>query len=175
MSFVRCAKYHKSSWNGAVELHISVDLLCGTTTAELQKSVDLLSGTISAELHNSVDLLWSTTNAELHNSVNLLCGTTAAEPNNPVWCIQQESHTFCKDSDEPCWKMWVEGLIQSKINGKLLKDERFGRFSKHRTIGDLQQTIAMCTLYKDWANVWKMSAEGTRITKWVSASKWGKM
>ena len=121
------------------------------------------------------NLLSGTTSAELHNSVNLLCGITAAEPNNPVWYIQQESHTFFKDSDEPCWKMWVEGLIQSKINDKLLKDERFGRFSKHRTIGDLQQTIAMCTLYKDWANVWKMSAEDTRITKWVSASKWGKM
>ena len=110
--------------------HISVDLLYGTTATELQKSVDLLSGTTSAELRNSVDLLWSTTNAELHNSVNLLCGTKAAEPDNPVWCIQQESHTFSKNSCEPCWKMWVEGLIQSKINGKLLKDERFGRFSK---------------------------------------------
>ena len=84
----------------------------------------------SAELRNSVDLLWSTTNAELHNSVNLHCGTKAAEPDNAVWCIQQESHTFSKNSEEPCWKMWVEGLIQSKINGKLLKDERFERFSK---------------------------------------------
>ena len=33
-SFVRCRKYHKSWWNGAAELHISVDLLCGTTAAE---------------------------------------------------------------------------------------------------------------------------------------------
>ena len=57
-------KYHKSSRNGAAELHISVDLLCGTT---------------AAELHNSVHLLCSTTAAELHNSVDLLCGTTAAE------------------------------------------------------------------------------------------------
>ena len=32
-SFVRCRKYHKSWWNGAAELHISVDLLCGTTAA----------------------------------------------------------------------------------------------------------------------------------------------
>ena len=57
-SFVRCRKYHKSWSNGAAELHISVDLLCGTT---------------AAELHNSVDLLCDTTAAELHNSVNLLC------------------------------------------------------------------------------------------------------
>ena len=35
-------------------------------------------------------------------------------------------------------KMWVEGLIQSKINGKLLKDERFGRFSKQ------------CNVYAFW-------------------------
>ena len=34
-SFVRCRKYHKSWWNGAAELHISVGLLCGTTVAEL--------------------------------------------------------------------------------------------------------------------------------------------
>ena len=33
-SFVRCRKYHKSWWNGAAKLHISVDLLCGTTAAE---------------------------------------------------------------------------------------------------------------------------------------------
>ena len=39
--FFRCRKYQKSWWNGAAELHISEDLLCGTTAAEL--------------LHNSVD------------------------------------------------------------------------------------------------------------------------
>ena len=89
-SFVWCRKHHKSWSNGAAELHISVDLLCGTT---------------AAELHNSVDLLCDTTAAELHNSVNLLCGTTAAEL-NPVWCMHQESQTFSKDSDEPCWKIW---------------------------------------------------------------------
>ena len=63
-SFVQCRKYHKSWWNGAAELHISVDLLCGITAA--------------AELHISVDLLCGITAAELHNSVDLLCGTTAA-------------------------------------------------------------------------------------------------
>ena len=75
-SFVRCRKYHKSWWNGAAELHISVDLLCGTT---------------AAELHNSVDLLCGTTAAELHNSVDLLCGTTAAETFErwTFWKIQQ--------------------------------------------------------------------------------------
>ena len=53
-----------------VELHISLDLLCGIA---------------AAELHNSVDLLCGTTDAELHNSpVNLLRGTTDAELNNPI-------------------------------------------------------------------------------------------
>ena len=33
-SFVWCRKYHKSWWDGVVELHISVDLLCGTRAAE---------------------------------------------------------------------------------------------------------------------------------------------
>ena len=37
-SFFRCRKYHKSCSNGAAELHISVDLLCGTTAAELHNS-----------------------------------------------------------------------------------------------------------------------------------------
>ena len=51
-----------------------------------------------------------------------------------------------------------EGSIQSKILlrvfdfSKLLKDERFGRFSKHRSIVDLQQTLEICTLYEDSAN-----------------------
>ena len=62
-SIFQCRKYHKSWSNGAAELHIYVDLLCGTTAAELRNSVYLLCGT---------------TAAELHNSVNLLCGTTAA-------------------------------------------------------------------------------------------------
>ena len=48
-SFVRCRKYHKSWWNGATELQISVDLLCGTTAAELHNSVDLLCGTTAIE------------------------------------------------------------------------------------------------------------------------------
>ena len=63
---LKCSFVHDQMHsNGAAELHISVDLLCG------------------AELHNSVDLLCDTTAAELHNSVNLLCGITAAEL-NPV-------------------------------------------------------------------------------------------
>ena len=56
--------YHTSWWSGAVELHTSVDLLCGIMAA--------------AELHISVDLLCGITAAKLHNSVDLLCGTTAA-------------------------------------------------------------------------------------------------
>ena len=71
-SFVRCRKYHKSWWNGAAELLISVDLLCGTTAAELRNSVDLLCGTTAAELRNSVDLLCGTTAPELTNPVSLM-------------------------------------------------------------------------------------------------------
>ena len=95
-SFVWCRKYHNSWSTGAAELHISVDLLCGTTAAELQ---------------NSVDSLWDASAAELHHSVDLLCGTTAAKL-NPVWCMHQESDTFSKDSDEPCWKLYTV------LNGK---------------------------------------------------------
>ena len=99
-------KYHKSWSNSAAEVHISVDLLCGTTAAEIHNSVDLLCGTMAAELHSSVNLVCGLTTAtELHNSVDLLCDTKAAEL-NPVWCVHQESHTFSKDSDEPCWKIW---------------------------------------------------------------------
>ena len=71
-SFVRCRKYHKSWWNGAAELLISVDLLCGTTAAELRNSVDLLCGTTAAELRSSVDLLCGTTAPELNNPVSLM-------------------------------------------------------------------------------------------------------
>ena len=173
MSFVRCRRYHKSWWNGAADLHISVDLLRGITAAEL------------------------------HNSVDLLCGTTDAELNNPVWCMHQELHTFSEDSDEPCWKIW---WIKPKYNfTPAIK--RFGRFSKHRSIVDFQQTLEMC-IYENVANFYKMNAlrrqqtsanvqrwtlywrqnnprtsanaferwtpSDTRITTWVSASKWGK-
>ena len=133
----------EKSWsNGAAELHISVDLLCGTT---------------AAELHNSVDLRCDTTAVELHNSVNLLCGTTAAELNpapgvadiflacesirfSSLFAAGNAKHpqrrrarrngcfrrlTFSKDSDEPS---------KVKFNSKLLKDERFVRFSKHRSM-----------------------------------------
>ena len=41
---------------------------------------------------------------------------------------------------------------------KLLIDERFERFSKHRSIVDLQQTLEICTLYEDSANFFKMNA-----------------
>ena len=50
-SFFRCRKYHKSRSNDSDELHISVDLLCGTTAAELYNSVNLLCGTTAAKLN----------------------------------------------------------------------------------------------------------------------------
>ena len=114
-SFVRCRKYHKSWSNGAAELHISVDLLCGTRAAEL------------------------------NNSVDLLCDTTAAEL-NPVCCMQTVTNHAKK----------YEGLIQSKsevkLNSKLLKDERFGRCRKHRSMYALwrfSKLFKRWTLYED--------------------------
>ena len=92
VSFLCAPNKERIRWNGAAELHISVDLLCGTT---------------AAELHNSVDLLCGTTAASLYNLVDLLCGTTNPELNKPVWCMHQESHAFSKEK--------YEGLIQSKI------------------------------------------------------------
>ena len=72
-SFVWCRKYHKSWWNGAPELHISVDLLCCTTVAELHNSVDLLCGITAAELHIQLSrfTLWHN-GRELNNSVSLM-------------------------------------------------------------------------------------------------------
>ena len=83
-SFVRCQKYHKSWWNGAHELHISVDLLCGTTAAELHNSIDFLCGTTAAELRNSVDLLCGTTDAELHNLVKYTLWHNGRRAKQPV-------------------------------------------------------------------------------------------
>ena len=141
--------------------------------------VSLLCGTTAAELYNSVDLLCDTTLAELHNSVNLLCGTTAAEL-NPFWYMHQESQTFSEDIDEPCWKIcrlnpkrnltanfWKMNALDDSANtdqctlyedsANFLKDERFTK-----------------TEYQTSANLWMMNAEDTKITTWVSASKWGK-
>ena len=46
--------------------------------------------------------------------------------------------------------LWIYFVAQRPP--KLLKDERFERFSKHRSIVDLQQTLEICTLYEDSAN-----------------------
>ena len=165
------SKYHKSWSNSAAELHNSVDLLCDTTAAELHNSVDLLCDTTAAELHNSVDLLCDTTAAELHKSVNLLCGTTAAEL-NPVWCMHQESQIFRRQ-----WRTMLKNMKASskvKFNSKLLKDERFGRFSKHRSMYALRRfrkLFKRWTLYGSFTKtisdlskpLWKMNAADTRI------------
>ena len=64
--------------------------------------------------------------------------------------MQQESHAFSKEK--------YEGLLQIKILlrvfylNKLFKHKRQGRFSKHRSIIDLQQTLEICTLYEDSAH-----------------------
>ena len=108
-----------------------------------------------ATLHNSVDLLCGTTAAGLHNSVDSLCGTTTAELNNPVSLMRAPgvAHIFqIKDSDEPCCKIWRLDprwiLVRVFYFRKLLKDERFGRFSKHRSIVDLKKTLEISALYE---------------------------
>ena len=118
-SFVQCPKYHMSWWNGAAELLISINLLCGKTAAEL------------------------------HNSVDLLCGTTVAETFErwTLWKIQQT-----QIDSRPSANSW-----NIRRFSKRLKDERFTKKEKQTS-----------------AKVWKMNAEDTRITMWVSASKWGK-
>ena len=113
-SFVRCRKYHKSWWNGAAELHISVDLLCGTTAAEL------------------------------HNSVDLLCGTTAAETFErwTFWKIQQTQIDSRPSANS--WNMYAlrrfSKLLKDKRFTKIgiadrlskrLKDERRGHTNHH--------------------------------------------
>ena len=70
--------------------------------------------------------------------------------------MHQELHTFPKIVTNHAEK--YEGLIESKILlrvsyfSKLLKDECFGTFSKHRKIVDLQQTLEICLLYEVSAN-----------------------
>ena len=120
-----------------------VDLLCGTTAAEVHNSVDLLCDTTAAELHNSLNsvnlLCGLTTAAELPNPLDLLCDTKPAEL-NPVWCrVTNHAEKY-------------EGLITVRFNSKLLKNERFGRFSKHRSMYALRrfsELFKRWTLYED--------------------------
>ena len=63
------------------------------------------------------------------------------------------AHIFqIKDSDEPCCKIWRLDprwiLVRVFYFRKLLKDERFGRFSKHRSIVDLKKTLEISALYE---------------------------
>ena len=118
-SFVRCRKYHKSQmWsNGAAELHISVDLFCGTMAAELHNSVDLRCDTTATDLRNSinllhisVDLLCGTTAAELHNSVHLLCDTTAAELRSSVDLLCDTMATELHNSVSLLWSTMAAEL-----------------------------------------------------------------
>ena len=72
--------------------------------------------------------------------------------------MHQEAHTFSKLKTLTNHAAKYEGLIQGIILvrvfyfRKLLKDERFGRFSKHRSIVDLKQSLEICTFYEDSAN-----------------------
>ena len=51
----------------------------------------------------------------------------------------------------------TDGCTLYEDSANFLKDERFTK-----------------TEYQTLANLWKMNAEDTGITTWVSASKWGK-
>ena len=72
--------------------------------------------------------------------------------------MHQELHTFSKLKPVTHHAEKYEGLIQGKILvrvfyfRKLLKDERFGRFSKHRSIVDLKKTLKISTFYEDSTN-----------------------
>ena len=81
----------------------------------------------------SVDFLCGATAAELHNSVDLLCGTTAAKLHNSV-------DLFC-------------GTTAAELHNSVdLLLKTFERFSQHRSVEDLQQTLEICTLYENSAN-----------------------
>ena len=56
-SFVRCRKYHKSWSNGAAELHITLDLLCGTTAAELHNNYTYIDSSFNL---STILFKWST-------------------------------------------------------------------------------------------------------------------
>ena len=107
-SFVWCRKYHKSWWNGAAELQITVDLLCGTTAAKLHYSVDLLYGTTAAQLHNSIHLLSVTPSGRRATQLGRFTlwhnGSRAKQPGFIGACTR--SHTRSKDSAKPCGKLW---------------------------------------------------------------------
>ena len=47
---------------------------------------------------------------------------------------------------------YISAIVVAQRSPKLFKDKRFGRFSKHRSIVDLQQTLEICALHVDSAN-----------------------
>ena len=90
-----------SQSNGAAELYISVDLLCG------------------AELHNSVDLLCDTTAADRATPLGKFTLWHNGGRTKPglMHAPEQESQTFSKNGDEPVTNHAEKyaGLIHSKI------------------------------------------------------------
>ena len=126
-SFVRCRKYHKSWWNGAAELHISVDLLCGTTAAELHNSVDLLCSLRSRRFNHPLRVSLARVRSLFRPLLPsacyagyLLCGTAAAETFErwTFWKIQQT-----QIDSRPSANSW--NMYALRRFSKLLKDERF--------------------------------------------------
>ena len=111
-SFVRFRNYHKSWWNGAAELHISVTLWHNGRRATQPRRFTLWhNGHQATQL--SKFTLW-------HNG---------RRAKHAVWGMHQESHTFPKIVTTHTEK--YEGLIESKILlrvlyfSKPLKDECF--------------------------------------------------
>ena len=75
----------------------------------------------SYETYSSQDTASTTAVVEVAVAIcSLLCGTTAAEP-----LTQRRWWTMLKN---------MKALSKVKFNSKLLKDERFRRFSKHRSM-----------------------------------------
>ena len=76
-----------------------------------------------------------------------------------VCAVQKISHVMMK------WRRRASPVAQrppsfatrqvyfvTRRSPKRLNDERFGRFSKHRSIVDPQQTLEICAFYEDSSN-----------------------
>ena len=130
-SFVRCRKYYKSWWNGRRRRasHLGRFTLWhnGGRATKLCRFTLWHNGRRAMQLGRFT--LW-------HNGsrATQLCRFTLW--NNGRRATQLGRFTF---------------FVAQRLP-KLLKDERFERFSKNRSIVDLQQTLEICTLYEDSAN-----------------------
>ena len=71
-----------------------------------------------------------------------------------IAAIAEKKKVIWKPFSSDRWDrtFYISAIVVAQQPPKLFKDERFGRFSKHRSIVDLQQTLEICTLHVDSAN-----------------------